>query len=400
MHSNIQNHIGTPQAEVGKSVIKNTALFLLLFFIFTIPWGNALYDGFTRHIGLGAFGSAGLLLLVHGTHKNYFVYHLATALFASWMISSVMWTPNMAKGMYDINTIVQLLLIPFLITLIIDSPKKILLAYQSYVLGVLIGSSIIISNYINGIESQYYGRYGIPNFEVDGLSIMLTIGIPIAAYLSTQYASKIIKMINVLIIPITIYAVFLTATRTASIVAVIGVMYWFFTHRKSSIRIKLTLVSIVIISVITVLSFAPQKSIDRLLSTGQSISSGDLNSRTVIWSASIEQWKQSPIIGNGLGGLGDVLGTLHVNYDTAHNTYIHILAENGLIGLALYLLIIFTLLFYIFQTRMDDKSFLLALLMVILVSQLTMHTHFFKETWYVFTMIAIHAHLVSQRVRQ
>ncbi len=58
-------------------------------------------------------------------------------------------------------TSVQLLLLAFLLTLVIDSKKKIIWSYQAYVFGNIAGSSIIMSNYMQGIQSPYYNRYGL-----------------------------------------------------------------------------------------------------------------------------------------------------------------------------------------------------------------------------------------------
>jgi len=375
------------------------ALFLSLFFIFSIPWGNAVWDGLTRIFGIIAFGAAGLSLITHGTHSRYNIFHLFVALFGVWLMFSLMWSPDLVRGEFLLTTTIQLLIIAFLMTFILDTKYKMLLMYQSYVFGNLAGSGIIIYNYLNEIESIYYQRYAIPTLDIDGQSIMLTLAIPMAAYLTTQFKSKIIKVINILAIPTIIFAVFLTGTRTAAIVAIIGVLYWLFTYRNTSMRIKTTFLILFLASLVAVFSFAPQKSLNRIFSSGGSITSGTLNNRTVIWAASIEQWKQAPLIGNGIGSLAYVLSTKHVEYDSAHNTYIHILTENGLIGLSIYLMMIISIIYYSLHTPLSEKAFLISLLMMILISQLTQHTHFHKETWFALTMLAIHAYLESKRAR-
>jgi hypothetical protein len=58
-------------------------------------------------------------------------------------------------------TDVQLVLMIFMFTLVIQTKDNIRMAYQAYVLGNLVGSGIIIYNYLHGIESPYYNRYGI-----------------------------------------------------------------------------------------------------------------------------------------------------------------------------------------------------------------------------------------------
>lgn len=393
--SSQHNYLSSEQSVQSQKmgIITRVSLYLSLFFIFSIPWGNAYWDGLSRIIGLLAFGMAGLAFMTGGNRAKFTAFHLAIALLGAWLIVSFIWTPDFARGQFLLTTTVQLLLLTVLVTMSINNKKEnILLFYNSYVLGNLVGSGIIIYNYLNGIESIYYQRYAIPTLDIDGQSIMLTLAIPMSAYLTTQYKKNWQKAFYIAAIPTIVFAVFLTGTRTASIVGVIGVLYWLMTYRNSSLKVKTTFFVLFIATMLAAVSLAPQESVDRILSSGKSITSGTLNNRTVIWGASLEQWKNAPIIGNGVGSLGYILNTKHVEYDSAHSTYIHILTENGIIGLALYLIMILTIIYYSFKCSISEMLFLMSLLMTILVSQITQHTHFHKETWYALTMLAVHAY--------
>ena len=397
---NPQQIIHSADTLQHKSVglIAKGSLVLSLFFIFSIPWGNAVWDGLSRVFGIFAFGAVGLAFITGGTRGKFGLFHLAIAALGVWFILSLMWTPDFERGKFLLNTTLQLLLLTLMVTINInDSRRNLILFYHSYILGNLVGSGIIIYNYLNGIESIYYQRYAIPTLDIDGQSIMLTLAIPMAAYLTTQYQSKLIKTFYIIAIPVIVFAVFLTGTRTASIVGIIGVLYWLMTYRNASLKIKSTFFIIFIGSMITAVSLAPKESLDRIMSSGQSITSGTLNNRTVIWGASLEQWKQSPVVGNGIGSLEYILNTKHVEYDSAHSTYVHILTENGIIGLSLYFLLIGAIIYRSMHSPFSEMIFLMSLLMTILVSQITQHTHFSKETWFALTMLAVHAGMVSRR---
>lgn len=392
----IQFESAAPSQETPSSILYKLALFATLFFIFSIPWGNAVWDGLTRIIGMVAFGLMGISLMVHGLHTKFSLFHLVIALFGVWLSVSLMWSPDIERGSQLLFTILQLLTISILVTLVIYNKYTLLLFYQSYTLGNLVGAGIIIYNYLNNIESVYYGRFAIPNLDIDGQSVMLTLAIPMAAYLSTLSQSKWLKMLYTASIPLIMFAVFLTGTRTASVVAIIGIAYWLFSYRNASVLIKTSFIVVFILSAITVFTLAPQKSVDRIFTTGESITKGTLNNRTVIWGASFEQWKKVPLVGVGIGSLGYALNSLHVEYSDAHNAYLHIMVENGIIGLLLYLTLLMLILYYILFTPFSEKIFLLSVLFTILVSQITQHTHLHKETWFVLTMLAIHAYTYSR----
>lgn len=390
---NENNHL------VKYGLIHNLAITFVLIFISLIPWGDGVWDGLTSLFGTLSFGLAGLLLVTKGSHRNYSLFHFLVLVFGVWVIISVMWTPDIDIGIDAIKRVFQIMLLPFLFTLVLSRKTDITKAYQAYVFGGMIASVIILYNYLNGIESPYYNRYTVQNIETDIMSVILAIAIPMAAYLASHHQRKWLRILNLLAIPSIIFGIFLTGTRTGSIVAIIGVIYWLFTHRKASFKIKASIVVVFMLSIMVVLTFAPKASIDRVFSSGKSLKSGDLNYRTVIWGAAINQWKLAPIKGSGIGGLGYVLSKKHVNYDGAHNTYLHLLTENGIIGLIIYLLLLFSILYIILQTPIKEKSFLLSLFMVITVSQLTLHTQIQKETWFALTLLAIHARLHSDRSR-
>jgi len=67
--------------------------------------------------------------------------------------------------------------------------------------------------------------------------------------------------------------------------------------------------------------------------------------RIAMWKLALAGWAKSPIFGVGLGGYRSATANIEVaykledihNYDTPHSTYIMILTESGIIGLALFL---------------------------------------------------------------
>lgn len=392
---NNSNYTTFARSKSQDGLIAKITQYSTLMLIFFLPWGDGLWDGTPRLAATLSFGLAIVLFLTRGTHRNYTYFHFFIVLYISWQIISMLWTPDLNWAKQVVNTNIQLILLSFLFSFVIDSKQLLMKSYQAYVFGNIVGSLIIIYNYVNDIQTVYYGRYGINNIETDLLSIILAVSIPMAAYLAVKQSNKILRLINLFAIPLTFYAIFLTGTRTGSIVGIIGVLYWLFTHRNAPFVVKSAISFVMVLSIITIFTFAPKSLTDRVFSAGESISSGTLNSRTSIWTGSFNEWEKAPIIGSGLGGLGVVLSKEHVNYKWAHNVYIHLLAETGLIGLILYLLILGSLLYYLLHTPLDEKAFLFSLLMVIVISQLTTHTHVNKFIWFALTMIAIHSQMYS-----
>ena len=91
-------------------------------------------------------------------------------LYGAWLFFTLLWTPDLDYGLVKAVTDVQLVMTIFVFTLLIQTKRDIVFAYQAYVLGDLVGAGIIIYNYTHGIESPYYNRYGIKNIETDEFS--------------------------------------------------------------------------------------------------------------------------------------------------------------------------------------------------------------------------------------
>lgn len=376
------------------SIYSNAALVTTLLFIFLVPWADSVYDGLPRLTATLALGFTVLKLLFHGVRPNFTFFHIATILYFAWLILSVVWSPDFERADQAVKTTFQLMLLAFMFCFVIDNKPRLIAIYQVYVFAGMIAAGIVFSNFLRGIESGYL-RYGIQNLTIDAVGVFLSIAIPIAAYLAKFSPSKYLRLLNLTAIPLIFYGIFLTATRTAFIVGIIGLLYWLFTQRKASMMIKVGIFIVMIAAFSTALFLAPKSSIERLSTVGESVSEGTLNSRSTIWGGSINQWKDSPIIGVGLGGLGKALSLEHINYDAAHNSFIHIMTENGIIGLLLYLMVNFSLLIYIMHMPINEKAFLFAFLMTIVVSQLATHLQSEKITWFVYTMIAVHTYMYS-----
>ena len=76
--------------SINMSLINKIALFAIVLFIFLIPWGNYVWDGFTRIFGIASLALGALVVVVHGTHRHYSFFHLFLLILGSWATLSLM----------------------------------------------------------------------------------------------------------------------------------------------------------------------------------------------------------------------------------------------------------------------------------------------------------------------
>lgn len=377
-------------------LIHQLAWWSLLAFIFLLPWGNGLWDGIAKVVGLFTFAFSGLMLVTQGTHRHFNLFNFMALVLGCWHIIALVWSPDQVWGWEVVNKFTQLVLFSIVYSYIINDAYKLRWAYLAYVAGAIVAFGIIFSNFLNGVFGPYYGRYTVPNIETDSMAIILSLAIPMAVWLYTQYKRTIPKLLCLACVPVIFYGIFLTGTRTGLATGMVGLLYLAFTQRKASFSLKLIYLGVLIALMSAVISLAPKASVERIFSIGKAIETGDLNSREIIWQFSLESWEDQPMIGGGTGSLYHNLNRYHVEFHSAHNSYVHLLAEHGLIGLAIYFLMFGSLLYYIFQCPVETRFFLLALFTTVAVSQLALHSHKVKEVWFVWSVIAAHGHFFAR----
>ncbi len=167
---------------------------------------------------------------------------------------------------------------------------------QAYVFGayVLIGSTLY--NYLTGnIAVQYEGRYSATGINANDVALILILGMPIGLPIAMQLlfvtqkniTGTLLQVMDILYIPLSIFAIFLTGSRT-SLIAVVPFIVFIIATQRIKIERKILIFALLLFSILTLLPFVPQSLITRLGTIGNSISGADLGGRVtcggkVLW---------------------------------------------------------------------------------------------------------------------
>jgi O-antigen ligase len=100
---------------------------------------------------------------------------------------------------------------------------------------------------------------------------------------------------------------------------------------------------IIFIAFVKLVEYVPQLH-DRIFGIGSSIKGG-ASGRYYLWNLAFGSWQDSPIFGKGFSFF------YYTFHDAAHSTYVQLLAETGLIGLFLFVSIIFLSLLFGFKIK-------------------------------------------------
>jgi O-antigen ligase len=366
-----------------------------LVFIFAIPWEDSIsIPGMGSFARLTGFIVAGFWLgtiLIEGKFRKPQLFHVLVLLFFLWNCVSMFWSSDIENTIQRVKTYGQIFLLLLIYWDVFQKPEDLMAGLQAYVLGayVLVGSTIY--NYLSGnVAVQYEGRYSATGVNANDVALLLILGLPIGLPLALQLIlvarrnlkGTILQVINLLYLPLSIFAIILTGGRT-SIIAIIPVGIFMIGTRQIKVERKILIFVILLVSFLVMYPFIPQSVISRIGTVGNSISEADLGGRVTMWWKSIEVLAQHPILGIGSGAIDRTIG------GAVHNTLISVITETGFVGIILFLSLLGLVVYEVVKLPRRTSDLWLAVFMTWAIGMVSLSWEFRKVTWIILSFIII-----------
>ena len=371
--------------------MRKMTYWLAVTLIFIVPWEDSVsvttLGSLARVMGLilAAFWVATMLL--EGRFRKPHIFHVLVLLFFLWNFVSLFWSSDTDSTMQRIKTYSQIFLLMLIYWEVFQKPDNLMTGLQAYIYGsyVLIASSIY--NYANGnVAVAYEGRYSATGVNAVDLTLILMMGLPIAMqlfFVARQSKKRTIwKLVNLAYIPLAIYSIILTGSRT-SLIAVIPFGVYLVGTRQIKFDRKILIFGILIVSLLVLLPFIPQSVTTRLGTLGASIEARDLGGRVELWWQAIQVFSKHPIAGLGSGALDSAIGS------AAHNTFVSVIAETGLIGFSLFFLILAIVFFQAMNIPSGNSGPWMAIFLTWVIGVSSLSWEFRKLTWLFLNFIVI-----------
>lgn len=373
------------------------AYLLLWGLVFTVPWTDmAMFDSFgtiSRIIGMPAFAMCMMSTLAKGQWRFHAAHFVALAFVALAGIS-YFWSIDTEATVMKIITYAQLLLLFWVIFQSADTVIRVENLLGAFVLGAGVAAGFTLYSYAQGVELAYQ-RYSAGDMNPNDLAYALVMAIPMAWYLRLRQTRDWLTWVGNLYVPLGLFAVFLTASRGGAVVAFMVLSYIVlrFDDLKRTEKILFPLVASIMI--VMMVANLPQTAIARIATIGSELTAGDMNSRSTIWSAGLQIVNQHWFLGAGSGSF-EAGVTKYLGYAMApHNAYIAILAENGVVGLLLFLGIVLIVGMVIWRLPRGERYLWGLLLLTWGIASFVSNWEWRKETWVLFGMALAHAAAVT-----
>jgi len=373
-------------------VLRNIALILLVLFVFVIPTEKVVVlpglGSVARIVGALAMLTWGVSVLLGSQLRSIKPFHTFFFLFILWNCASLFWSVDVDATQGRIITWVQLGLVVLLMWDLLDSRELTIVAIQAYVLGAMFGAGGIVYNFLGSTEFVY-GRYSAAGQHSVNIGLIIALAIPLAWYLVLQkqkntLLAKSLRVLNILFLPLACIGIALTGSRGAMIASLPAIIFIVSTLGSLPVWARLFSSLIAMGGAYTGYLLIPKASLDRLGTAYAELSGGgNLTGRTEIWHDAYLRFRDNPILGVG----SDAFATVSEQRLVAHNSFLSVLVETGLVGLILFSALFVMALVYTFDLPKLESNLWKTVLFIWFLgaSALTYEHH--KPTWLVLALI-------------
>jgi len=379
--------------------MRTVSFLLSLALIFAIPWENAIavsgVSVLTKGIGM-LMAAVWLISASKAGLRKPHPFHMVMFLFIDWNIASFFWSIQGDDTVQNIITYVQVGIMTWILWDLYTTPRALKAGLQAYVLGAYVSIGSTIFNYLKGGVATY-ARYSATGFNPNDLGLIVAIGIPVAWYLAVSESNagkfQALKWVNFAYVPGAILAILLTASRGSLIAALPGVLYLLGSLTRLKLYQRVVLFVAFTGTLFVLLPLVPQSSFQTFSTTGASIAEADLSGRVDIWREGIGVFSEHPIVGIGSGTFRTAVESGKV----AHNTYLSVLVEVGMIGFILLATLLVIVIYEAMHQPKWDSIFWLSILLVWALG-LSVHSWELKKiTWLFLNLVVISANVVRDQ---
>lgn len=376
------------------NTIRNAAVFFMMLLVFALPTdGAAEVAGMSlvKIAGLMAFGLM-LVLIVMGAELTAVpALHIPILLYVAWVILSYTWSEmpipyesELVSGGYQqaVKSNLYVLMITLLLFQLAKTEKHIQMLSLAFILGDLWLVYLMVKDYQIGGTTV---RQEIKDFDANEVAVKLAMAMPLAIYLFTVARHWALRGVAVLYLPLAMFTILITGSRTGAVTMVLGLTGLWPLVKESGIIGKFLAGVVAVVLLAGAVSVIPQKTIDRIFSTGKEISQGTLNERSVIWGYAYEEWKRRPLVGHGLSSFRRIINQYNIKY-TAHNSFVSIAAEQGAIGVLFYVSVIGVSFVYAFFLSPPERLLMLSMLGIIFLGQMSLTIHDRMHVWFAYSL--------------
>jgi O-antigen ligase len=358
----------------------------LWIFIFSLPWENVISAGGvaigSRLTGALALGIALITVAITGRFRRLHAFHVAALLFVIWAAVELTIFFGTGRPPNKFFTYVQLSLVLWMIWELARSWQRQLGLMIAYVFGSYVAAFDTFLLYHR--EAGALRRFTAAGTDPNDLAMTLALALPMAWYLGMSHRRPLIRWICRGYLPIGVVAIGLTGSRGGLLTTIVALLIVPLTMGKLTPGRLVTAILILAASAGLAIRYIPHTIVQRLGTTGSEVEDASFGHRMKLWRAGFHAFERRPFTGFGTGSfVGAITPEMGSNSNVAHNTYLSVLVEQGIVGLILYLMMFVAVYRSVRRLPKLERRFALTLLATLAVAILPLTWEDRKPVWFV-----------------
>jgi O-antigen ligase len=359
-------------------------------FVFSVPWERILVlPGISiipKATGAVAVSLALLAAVMTGRFRRWHPFHVMAVLFIIWAGFVLLVRGDSPQLPNKFWTWPQLMLMVWMTWEIARSEQRLRGLLLAYVLGAYVAALDTVLIYRQ--QAGALRRFAAGGADPNDLAMILALALPMAWYLGLTYRQPVLRWICRAYLPVCVVAVGLTGSRGGMIATTVGLLIVPFSMTRLSPGRMFSAVMMLLVAGALAVVYTPDTLIQRLASTGTEVEGGRLGGRGKLWKAGLEAFADKPIIGYGTGLFREAITPmLGEAAQVAHNSFISVLVEQGLVGLLLYVGIFGAVVLSVRRLDRLGRRFALVLLATLFVTMLPLTWEDRRAVWVIFTVL-------------
>jgi O-antigen ligase len=388
-HTPVAPTIAVVDGASDRGTLDRWAALALWVTVATIPWAGVVSVGggtAAKAVGLAGAPVALAAIVLSGLRRPILSTHVLAVGFLAWVVASAAWTIDFDLTSERIVTASQLVAL-LLLTWQCGPLSSRLHLGHAYVIGSTVTCVAVVVGWASGTAA---GRFTAGDTNPNDVGFILTLAIPIAWYLSVTTMSATQMFMTRAFIALAVFSMLLTASRSALVLLPVALLILPLTFGRLRVPGRGLVLVLVVLVTALLPSLLPRDVLDRLGSTESELTAGTLNEREQLWEAAQQTIEEDPVLGVGAGAsrvrMAEHLGTVG-EAQGAHNTFLSVGADLGVVGLALFCLLLLSAVYDGLRAGTDAARLAVVLALLLVVGLQVRHWEYTKSLWAVLAIL-------------
>ena len=360
----------------------------LWIFIFAVPAESLIHlpglSIITRATGIMAVGLTPLAIVISGRVRRWSTFHVAALLFVIWVGVGV-WIFRGTGIPQKFYTFVQLFVVLWMIWELAPSAGRLRGLLTAYVLGACVPALETLLLYHR--EAGNLRRFSAEEADPNSLAMTLALALPMAWYLGMTSRRPLLRGVFRGYLPLGLLTAALTGSRGGMLACMVALLIIPLTMTLSPGRLT-TAIALLGLSGALAVAYVPDTIVQRFATTATEVEDASFGGRFKLWVAGVHVFTARPLVGHGVGSFKQAITPeLGARAQVAHNSFLSVLVEEGLVGLLFYLVMFLSVFFSVLHLPRIERRFGLVLLATLGTAMLPLTWEDQKDVWVILAVL-------------